>query len=75
MSGAVDATGLFPLRHHSHVKVVRRNHRHYLKTGTVIRLDENYVWIAMPGGAIVRAGHRSVEVVMNEASRKARGGR
>lgn len=67
--GLNDCTGLFPLRQFSHVKIVNPRHAHYLQTGTIVRIKAPRVWIALPGGVVVKAGHRSVEVVLPRAVR------
>ena len=76
MTGLTDWTGLFTLRQHTHVKITRTNHKHYGRTGTVVRIKDNQVWVALPGGIVTKASHRSLEVLTeSRAKRKARGGR
>lgn len=63
-----DSTGLFVLTPHTHVKIVHARHSYYGKTGTVVRVEHPHVWVALPGGTVTRAGHRSVEVVQRRGA-------
>lgn len=63
MVGTTDRTGLFTLKPHTHVKITHPRHAHYLRTGSVVRVQHPRVWVALPGGLVVAAGHRSVEVI------------
>lgn len=58
-----DATGLFDIRVHAHVKVTHPRHRYYRKRGAVVRIEGRRIWIAFPGGVVAPANHRSVEVI------------
>lgn len=58
-----DYTTLHVLTPHTHVKIRHRRHAYYGRTGTVVRVVHPHVWVALPGGIVVRASHRSVEVV------------
>lgn len=64
--GLHDWTGIHPLRLGTHVKLTHRRHAYYGKTGQICRidLDRRKVWVALPGGTVVPAGHRSVEVIV-----------
>lgn len=71
MGGLTDWTGLSPLRQHAHVKITNRNHSKHGQTGTVVRIDQDKrrVWVALPDGSVVPAGHRSVEVLVPKPAR------
>lgn len=71
MGGLQDRTGASPLKLFSHVKITHPLHQASESTGTVIRIDaaQRKVWIALPDGRIVPAGHRSVEVIVPRAQR------
>ena len=71
----MDWSGVFPLKNHSHVKIVNKDHGSYGQSGSIVRIQGNRVWVALPGDVVVPAGHRSVEVLAGEKARKARGGR
>lgn len=60
-----DRTGLSYLEPRVHVKITNPNHGCTGMTGTVVRveLDRRKVWISLPDGRTVPAGHRSVEVM------------
>lgn len=60
-----DRNGIRLIRLHSHVKVTHPRHSYTGQTGTVVRVDipTRRIWIALPNGAVVPAGHRSVEVL------------
>lgn len=66
MGGMTDRNGVDPLRMLSHVKITHPRHSYYGATGTVVRIDirQRRVWVALPGGVVAPAGHRSVEVVI-----------
>lgn len=68
MPGTYDWTGITPIKPHSHVKIVRRNHHCYGWTGSVVRVVHPRVWVALADGRIVSAGHRSIEVLVPKAS-------
>jgi ribosomal protein L21E len=59
------------IRMFAHVKVTHPRHRYYGHTGTVVRMSERTrkVWVALPGGTIADAGHRSVEVIVPQTKR------
>jgi hypothetical protein len=61
--GLTDRNGIIYIRPHSHVKICHPRHSYVGRTGTVVRIDGRRVWIALPTGTIVSAGHRSVEVL------------
>lgn len=60
-----DWTGLTPIKPHSHVKITRSNHRHYGRTGTVVRIRaaDCRVWVALAGGVVTSALCRSLTVL------------
>lgn len=70
--GLNDWTGLFPLKVHGHVKIRHPRHQAFGQTGTIVRLDreKRKVWVALPDGRVVPAGHRSVEVLVPRPQRK-----
>lgn len=49
----------------SHVRITHPLHSDTGRTGTIVRvdLDRRKVWVALPDGRTVSAGHRSVEVI------------
>lgn len=58
------AANRLPLRQFAHVRICNKNHPYYSQTGTVIRTDVNgRVWVALPGGTVIRTRHLSLEVV------------
>lgn len=64
MPGTYDWTGMCILRPHVHVKIRHPKHKHCGKSGTIVRVVHPRVWVALPGGLVVPAGHRSVEVIV-----------
>ena len=69
--GLTDRLGRLSLKPFSHVKITHPRHSYYGQTGTVVRIDlgQRKVWVALPGGTVVPAGHRSVEVVIPRPQR------
>jgi hypothetical protein len=59
------------LKQFSHVKITHPRHAYYGQTGTVVRIDlaRRKVWVSLPGGQVVPAGHRSVEVIVPRPQR------
>lgn len=72
MRGLSDRSGMYPLRMFTHVRITHPNHSYYSQTGTVVRIDvtKRKVWVALPGGTVTPAGHRSVEVVISNSPRQ-----
>jgi hypothetical protein len=68
-----DWTGITPIRQFAHVKITHRRHSCYGMTGTVIRMDreKRKVWVSLPDGRVVPAGHRSVEVLTPKSTQGA----
>lgn len=64
-----DKTGIRTIKVLTHVKIIHPRHANYGQTGTAIRIRHPHVWVALPGGVVVRAGHRSLEVVVPRAER------
>lgn len=58
-----DWTGITFIRPHSHVRIRHPRHSYFGQTGTIVRVEGRRVWVALPGGTVVPAGHRSVEVI------------
>jgi hypothetical protein len=58
-----DRTGTAFIRLHSHVRIVHPRHSYHNRTGTIVRIQDRRVWVALPGGVVTPAGHRSVEVI------------
>lgn len=58
-----DRTGTSYLRVHQHVRITHPRHSYHDRTGTIVRIQGRRVWVALPGGLIVPAGHRSVEAL------------
>jgi hypothetical protein len=71
MGGLADRTGRSPLRVFSHVKITHPRHAYFGLTGTIVRIDSSRrrVWVSLPGGDVVPAGHRSVEVIVPRPAR------
>lgn len=69
--GLSDRTGICPLRMFSHVKITHPRHAYFHQTGTVVRIDTGTrrVWVSLPSGTVVPAGHRSVEVIVPRPAR------
>ena len=63
MPGTYDYTGLYPLKQGSHVKIRHPKHSCAGMSGTIVRVQHPRVWVALPDGRVVPAGHRSVEVI------------
>lgn len=70
--GLNDRTGHRPIKMWAHVKITHPRHAYYGRTGTVIRFSNKTrkVWVALPEGTVVPAGHRSVEVIVPQAQRR-----
>lgn len=62
-----DRTGRHVLVPHAHVKISHPRHAYFGRTGTIVRVVHPHVWVALPGALVVKAGHRSVEVVLPRA--------
>lgn len=60
-----DRDGIAYITVHAHVKIMHPRHGAFGQTGTIARIDlaSRRVWIALPDGRTVPAGHRSVEVL------------
>lgn len=65
MGGMTDQTGQFTIRKFSHVRICHPRHSCYSMTGTVVLIDiaQRKVWVSLPDGRIVPAGHRSIQVI------------
>jgi ribosomal protein L21E len=62
-SRLTDRNGVVFIRPHSHVKITHPRHSYSGRTGTIVRIEGHRVWVALPDGTVVGAGHRSVEVL------------
>lgn len=58
-----DYSGMYPIKPHAHVKIRHPSHACFGMTGSVVRVEHPRVWIALPDGRVVSAGHRSIEVL------------
>jgi hypothetical protein len=54
------------IRPFAHIRICMPRHKHYGRTGTAVRVDptRNLVWVALPGGIVIRLNRRSVQVVV-----------
>lgn len=58
-----DRNGVAQLRIRSHVKITHPRHSYHGQTGTVVRIRDRRVWVALPDGTVVPAGNRSLQVL------------
>lgn len=56
----LDFSGVNPIVKFSWVRVVNREHKYYGRMGTVIRVEHPMVWVAMPGGLVIKASRLSL---------------
>ncbi len=65
MGGLTDRTGRATFRRFVHVKILRKGHRLFGRTGTVVRVDPvaGRVWISFPEGVVVPVSRRSVQIL------------